>query len=190
MLTKELNDILDLINVINLGITDEIRENAIASSVYYSIEPDVYHKIDCDYSGNLNDFTLVVPDCTVQNARLTVNGCDPAQCDQDKTPAQAYYIDGNEVGSCRPPSGHQWCNDCCNMKETDIANDLLSPGKHEIFSQYAETAHAMILEIITSPSPPKKFVLYGPNFEPWINETSISMTMDDMNSLIIGSSYV
>lgn len=87
MLTKELNDILDLINVINLGITDEIRKTQL-HQVFIIPSSLVYHKIDCDYSGNLNDFTLVVPDCTVQNARLTVNGCDPAQCDPDKTQQQ------------------------------------------------------------------------------------------------------
>jgi hypothetical protein len=187
MLTKELNDVMDFINLLNAGITDEIRKNALASGIYYADESDIYHKIEFDYNKNLNDFTLIVPDCTVKKARLTFTGCDPAQCDQDKTPAQAYYINNNEVASCRPPSGHQWCNDCCNMEETDITNNILTPGKHGIFSQYVEAAHTMILEVLTSPSPPRKFVLYGPNFIPWINETGKSMTLDDMNSLITGT---
>jgi hypothetical protein len=186
-LAKELNDVIDLINVLTAGITDEIRSNALNSRIYYATDPEIYHRIKYDYNSDLNDFTLVVPNCTVNNARLVVTGCDPAQCDQDKTPAQAYYIDGNEVASCSPPTGHQWCDDCCNMEAADITNNILTPGKHKISSRYVGAAHTIILEVLTSPSPPKNFVLYGPNFIPWINETTKSLTIEDMNLFITGS---
>jgi len=74
----------------------------------------------------------------------------------------------------------------CNVNPVVDISDKIPTGLHEIKADFIDNPHVMIIEALTSPTPPRKFVLYGPEFKPWINETGSSMTLNDMNSLIAG----
>jgi Mg-chelatase subunit ChlD len=117
---------------------------------------------------------LVVPDCIVKKARMTISGND--------VNGQAYFIDGKEVAVCHTT----YHNDDCGVSPIDIT-DKIPTGLHSISAGSIQWEHIMWIEAITSPIPPKKFVLYGPNFRPWINETGNSKTLSDMISLIMGN---
>jgi hypothetical protein len=67
----------------------------------------------------------------------------------------------------------------------DITDKLL-PGLHKVSSDLLRKSHTLIIEAFTTSAPPRKFVLYGPGYVPWINETGKSLTIDDMNILIAG----
>jgi hypothetical protein len=174
----ELNDAMDMLNVVSQGITAEARNNALESAIYYASEPEIYHKIKYEFNSNF-DFKLIVPDCTVEKARLSVWGNDGSSCNNDN--GQTYAIDGKEVVGCWT----QYCSDSCGVSTTEIT-DKIPTGLHSISSGRINSGHTLAIEIITSPLPPKKFVLYGPDFQPWINETGRSMTLDDLNSSITG----
>jgi len=67
----ELNDVMDMLNVVSQGITAEARNNALESAIYYASEPEIYHKIKYEFNSNF-DLKLVVPDCTIEKARLSI----------------------------------------------------------------------------------------------------------------------
>lgn len=173
---KELNDAMDMLNAVFAGIvSDEARNNALDSAIYYASEPEIYHRIKYSFKNKL-DLTLVVPSCTIEKARMTVTG---GECCYE---GQAYYLDGQEIFSCGRNDG-EWCG----VSPAEIT-DKIPVGLHAISSSpQINDAHILILETITSPLPPKQFVIYGPNYIPWINETGKSMTIDNMNSLIAGN---
>ena len=174
-LTKELNDAMDMLNAVFAGIvSDEARNNALDSAVYYASEPEIYHILKYKFEGDLSDFTLVVPNCTVKKARLTILGSD-----KDTNLGQNYYIDDIEVTSCHTSASY------CDVPSADITDKML-PGMHKISARYIDNKHTMIFEVLTAPLPPRTLVLYGPGYNPWINETGKSMTLDDMKLLIEG----
>jgi hypothetical protein len=178
MLTKELNDVMDMLNAVIAGIVStDARNNALDSAVYYASEPEIYHRLRYDFNSNF-DFTLVVPSTSINKARLTVIGGD----DSGNNGGQMYSIDDVVIANCDPH-----CGGCggCNLDPVEIT-DKIPTGLHKISANYINYGHTMVLEALTTPKPPKKFVLYGPNYIPWINETGKSLTLDDMNSLITG----
>ena len=184
-LTKELNDVMDMLNAVFAGIvSDEARNNAINSAVYYASEPEIYHSLKYDFKGDINDFKLVVPDTTIVTARLGIEGVEDGPDYQVN--GQDYYIDDEEVLQCRNCNGFSFNCGGCTTGNKDVTDKIL-PGLHKI-SGTAKCQHSMVFEAITSPMPTKEFVLYGPNYIPWINETGKSMTVDDLNSLIEGTS--
>ena len=184
-LSKELNDVMDMLNTVNAAISTEARNNALDATIYYSSEPEIYHRLKYDFKSNF-DFTLVVPDCTVKKARLTILGGDVGTNQFASNPGQIYTIDGKNVASCDAHATMLEGRFPCSVSPVDIA-DKIPAGLHRITADLIDNEHTMTLEAITSPLPPKKFVLYGPNYIPWINETSKSMTLSNMNSLIMGS---
>jgi hypothetical protein len=172
-LSKELNDAIDMLDAVGGGINNEVRSNALKYAVYYADEPAIYHRIYCGFKGNF-DYTLVVPNCTVNNARFSVT-------DEKDPYKQVYSIDGKEVASCVNNYGS------CQMSSAAEITDKIPVGVHTISARDIDSAHTLEIEVITSPTPPKKFMLYGPGYIPWINETAPSQTMDDMHALIAGT---
>lgn len=172
-LDKELNDVIDMLNVVSPGlVTADARNNALESAIYYASEQEIYHRIKYTFNSNF-DFKLVVPDCTIKQARLSVSGNDGN--------GQAYFIDGKEVVSCHTT----YTNQDCGVSPTEIT-DKIPTGIHSITAGSIQWQHTMILEVITATMPPKNFVLYGPNYQPWINETSKSMNLRAL-LMILGS---
>jgi hypothetical protein len=180
-LTKELNVVMDMLNLVNAGISTEARNNALDSAVYYASEQEIYHRIEYDFNSNL-DLTLVVPNCTIKQARLIVNGADYINCPDcnggDK--GQFYYIDGQEVTSC---TGKSYTS--CDVPSVEVT-DRVPPGLHKISSNWIGQSHTLIIEVITSTAPPRQFVLYGPEFHPWINESSTSMDLQALQKILNG----
>lgn len=183
-LTKELNDIMDMLNAVNVGIVSaEARGNALDLALYYATEPEIYHRLKFDFDKNY-DLTLVVPDCVVENARFVINGCDSGKCGAYGIGnGQYYYMDDQEIASCE--SGG--CSgDCCDVSSPVEITDKTLPGMHKVSCKNIDNSHSLLIEALTSSMPSRNFVLYGPNYIPWINETGRSMTLDDMNSLLLG----
>jgi len=182
-LTKELNDAMDMLNIVDAGITGEARNNALESVVYYANDPDIYHKIKYAFIGNF-DFTLLVPDCMVKRARLNVEGCEKTTYTSGIS-GQYYYIDDVDVLKCEIDCRGVCLNvPCCRAGYQDIT-DKMVPGLHKI-SGRASSQHTMIFEIITSSKPNKEFVLYGPSYIPWVNETSKSMDLQELKKILEG----
>lgn len=180
-LTKELNDVMDMLNAVFAGIvSDEARNNALDSAIYYATDPGIYHKLKYDFNSKI-DLTLFVPECSITKARLTIAGCD-YNC--DGWPGQNYYIDETDVASCSTGGSCERCY--CFVSPADITTKILQ-GLHKLTSSNLREKHTMTVETLTSPSPPRTFVLYGPEYNPWINETGQSMTIGDLNSLIAGN---
>jgi hypothetical protein len=175
-------------NNVNSGIiTDEARNNALDLATYYAAEPDIYHRIKYNFNSNL-DLKLKVPDSTIKKARLTILGPDCCYCGISNI-GQAYYIDGKEVASyttdgCAGLCGFEY-GTVCNINPVEITN-LIPSGEHEIKADKIDSPHTMMVEALTSPYAPKKFVLYGPSYRPWINETTKSMDLHALQTLLIG----
>ena len=183
-LTKELNDVMDMLNSVFAGaISTEARNKALDSAIYYASEPEIYHRLKYEFKGDINDFTLVVPNTTIVTARLGIEGIEKGPDYQVN--GQYYYIDGEEVLKCENCNGFSFNCQGCTTGNKEVTDKIL-PGLHKL-SGRAKSQHSMVFEAITSPMPPRKFVLYGPSYHPWINETSKSMTLEDMNSLIEGT---
>jgi hypothetical protein len=99
-LEKELNDVIDMLNVVGGKISTAKRTHAIDHAIYYAGEAGVYHRIKYKFDTDLV-LRLTVPQCTVKKARLDVEGQDKCtDCAGYFTPGQHYYIDGEEVSGC------------------------------------------------------------------------------------------
>jgi hypothetical protein len=173
-LAEELNDAMDMINLVGGGITDEARNNALDSAIYYSSEAGIYHRLKHSYGGNFV-LTLVVPESRIENARMI-----ELPLSREDSSGTHWFIDNNELewGSW----GHDergWFFDI---------TDKIPWGMHTISTTSIDVPNTGIIEVITSSRPSKNFVMYGPDYNPWINETGKSMTLDDLNLLITGIS--
>lgn len=184
-LMNELDDVMDMLNTVSAGISAEAKNNAADLAIYYANKSRIYHRLKYSFSNNF-DYTLIVPSCTVKLARLMISGCDVGDsgtCWTNSPIGQYYYIDDQEVASCTS-SG---CGGCCYIPgNVDITKNI-NIGTHKISAKNIDNPHTAVMEMITSPNPSKNFVLYGPNYIPWINETGQSMTIGDLNSLIVGN---
>lgn len=186
MLYKELNDILDILNSVNPGLIDsQTRYNALESAVYYANEEGIYHRLRHDFDGDF-ELTLLAPESTIKNARLTVSGIDGYRTGMDlggsiRGPGnfgQKYSIDDIEAISCGSNSEMS-----CFVPSLDIT-DKLTPGLHKLNSYRIDQGHTMTIEAITATKPLKGFIMYGPSYIPWINETSESMGLDSLYTII------
>ena len=67
-LERELNYIIDMLNVVGGGVSSGARASAIDSAVYYSQEESIYHRIKHSFS---NDFSyyLTVPSSSIKEGR-------------------------------------------------------------------------------------------------------------------------
>ena len=186
MLAKELNDALDMLNAVNPGlISSETRNSALESTVYYAGEEGIYHQLRYDFDSDFG-LTLSIPESTIKKARLTVTGKDGYRTGMDLGGSlvgpgnfgQGYSIDDKEIIGCGSNSEKS-----CFVSSVDIT-DTLTLGLHKLNAYRIDHAHTLIIEAITSSKPTKSFILYGPNYIPWINETSESKAMNDMYKLI------
>jgi hypothetical protein len=183
-MTKELNDAMDMLNVVNPGlVTGDARYNALEATIYYASEPEIYHRLKYKFNSNF-DLTLMVPDCTVKNARLTVLGGDLESGYFAANPGQIYAIDGKNVASC-DASATVSGRVPCSVSPVYIT-DKISAGLHKITADLIDNEHTIIFEVVTSSQPPKNFVLYGPTYQPWINETSKSEDLQALHRIIDG----
>jgi hypothetical protein len=179
-LTKELNNVIDLLNVINPAISEENRNKAINSAIYYASESGIYHMLKYDFNSDF-DLTLVVPDSIVKKARLHVEGTEVGKIVY--TSGQYYYIDDINVLKCEMDCGPGCVTEPTCTTGWQEVTDRIIPGLHKL-SGKARSQHTMILEVITSSKPNKEFVLYGPNYIPWINESSKSMDLQALQEII------
>jgi len=168
-LENELGKVMDLINTVEGGISEDAKWNAQKHAVYYATDPGIYHSIIWDFKGNF-DYTLAVPDCTIKEAKMIVYSPDDPQAYY-----QGYYIDGHEIISCDSPG--------CIVPSAEIT-DKITTGEHSLAGTHIESSHIMRVEAITSPSPLKHFVLYGPKYQPWINETSTSEDLQALQEIL------
>jgi hypothetical protein len=183
-LTNELNGVMDILNAVNADISAEARKNAFNLIIYYASGSGIYHELECDFGSNL-DYSLVVPNCAVKDARLTVTGCDrgeTSKCFDNYALGQYYYIDDQEVASCTSYD----CSGCCYIPPNVDITRHTNTGTHKISAKNIDNPHTIYIEVITSPTPPKNFVLYGPSYVPWINETIKSMDLQALQRIIKG----
>ncbi|VVB62607.1 Uncharacterised protein [uncultured archaeon] len=89
------------------------------------------------------------------------------------------------MASCEVHSGTFGTETPCGVSPEDIT-DKIPTGLHKITADLIDNDHTMNLEIITSLEPPKDFVLYGPNYQPWINETTKSMDLQALHKILVG----
>ena len=171
-LEKDVNDLIDLIDTI-AGVTQDEREQAVDHAVYYASEAGVYQRIK--HTGG--DFKLSVPDCTIKKARAKF-----------VFPCWAYYrlsIDHEEIGT---GSGTIESN-----KAGEISHDITSnipPGVHDVTFYCGRSAAGIILpvyfEAYTTPAT-KKMVLYSDDYKIWIEDTTQSVTLDQLPGFISGA---
>jgi hypothetical protein len=196
-LEKELNDAIDMLNVVGGKISTAKREHAIEHAIYYAGEPGVYHRIKYKFDTDL-DLRLTVPQCTVKKARLTVEGYDHNgySYSNPETIGQHYYIDGEEVSgchlthcanswegiSCRNMRPGEGCTGYVSLKPVSIQKNI-PYGVHTITTLDIDNEHTMYIEAYTSPAA-KNMVLYSDDYSIWIEETTKSLTLDKLTSII------
>lgn len=179
-LCTELGEVISMLNVVNAEINDEKRNAAIGSAVFYASEAGIYHKLNYHFDSDFS-LTLFVPNSTIKYAQLWVGGLETGS--SVYTSGQYYYIDDVEVLKCEMECGPGCVGDpTCSTGASAVTNNI-PPGLHK-FSGKARSPHTLALEILTSTNPEKKFVLYGPNFDPWINETSKSEDLQALRQMI------
>jgi hypothetical protein len=148
-----------------------VEKHAIEHAIYYAGEPGVYHRIKYKFDTNFN-LHLSVPECTVKKARLTVEGYDYGSTySNPETNGQHYYIDGEEVSGCRlTHCANSWEGISCRNKRSGTGCTGYVSLKPYI-------------EAYTS-SATKKVVLYSDDYSIWIPETTKSLTLDKLMSII------
>jgi hypothetical protein len=199
-LEKEMNDVIDMLNAVGGKISTAKRTHAINHASYYAGEAGVYHRIKYKFDTNLN-LHLTVPQCTVKKARLDVEGHD--KCNYcalgGSIPGQHYYINGKEVSGCDLKGscvrkgiscGSYYCRYCGDawvyVKPVNIQKNI-PYGVHTITATGIDDEHTMFIEAYTSPAT-KNMVLYNDDYSIWIPETTKSLTLDKLMS-IIGPCY-
>lgn len=181
-LTKELESVIDMINTVNPVIDDKNRTSGINSIIYYASTPGIYHMLKYDFNSDL-DLTLFVPNSTVKAAGLIIEGKETGKIIYKS--GQYYYIDGIDVLHCEMDCGPGCTEEptCWNTARQNVT-DLIVPGQRKLSSK-SRSPHTLIFEAITSSKPNKKFVLYGPDYVPWINETSESEDLQKLRQIIL-----
>ena len=173
-LENELTDILNTLNTVGGGISDDAKTRAIDSAVYYAQEAATYHRLKYVFNSDFK-FNLNVPNCTIKKARLLILGDEGI--DGLVTSGQYYYLDGKSLTGCDIGFG----NDLCSIPQMDIT-DKIPYGVHPISSSKVDQSHTMFIEAITTPT--KNFVLYNDDKSVWIRETTKSLSLDDLSKLI------
>ncbi len=183
-LEKEMQGIIDLKGTI-VPISDTEKQYALDHATYYSTNSGVFHRIKYSYGSDF-DMVLKVPVWSLKEARLTVEGGDAADCCGFVKPGQGYSIDEVLVTSCcaDPCGGH--CGGCidrhCLVDSVDIAAKL-TPGDRKLTATWISDQHVLLIEAITAPTE-KRLVLHGPNSQPWIEDTTHSLSKESMISYV------
>jgi len=166
-LAEDIQKVMDIIEVTGANVSDYNRSTVRNAAEYYAKDAGIYHQIKYSFGGDF-DLTLVVPDCTVKEARLAVTGNEldyfAGFADQE------YYIDGDYVTGCEfhdfPWDG--WCT----AEDADIT-EKISSGDRKISARKISDPHTMIIEVITTAQPQKEFFLYSDDYKSvWVPATS------------------
>ena len=159
-LEKELNDLIDLINTV-AGVTQDEREYAVDHSIYYASEAGVYQRIKYKYDHNFK-LKLSVPDCTIKTARLKFKS----------KPRQYIYIGDELILNCKGTSGF------------DITSKI-PHGVYDIKNKYWNyfDPATLYIEAYTTPAT-KKMVLYSDDYKTWIEDTTQTVTLDQLPGFI------
>jgi hypothetical protein len=168
-----------------------------APLVYYVDDPYSYRNLTYDFTSPFA-LKLFVPECTLENAMLTVTGVDYVNMvmyyGTVKTPGQHYSIDDKEVSGCDAivcelnrlsPGGGISCvpgkceiakgsydSTWVSVNPVDIT-DKIAPGLHKVSASGIDNQHTMIIEAVTSPSE-DEMLLYSDDYKTMINETRSS----------------
>ena len=164
-LEKEVNDLIDLIDTI-AGVTQDERDQAVDHAVYYASEAGVYQRI----KHTRGAFKLSVPDCTIKNARVKFVFLN-----------DAYYkliINGEQIAKGLGKKNKD--------KSFDITSNIPS-GVHDISYKCGDssTCRPVYIEAYTTPAT-KKMVLYSDDYKTWIEDTTQSVTLDQLPRFISG----
>lgn len=170
-----------------------------APLVYYVDDPHLYRLIKYNFDSNFN-LNLFTPNCTVEEAILSVSGSDYAQTDTSLyghyevlTPGQHYWIDGKEVSGCDAarceykslgPGGISCVpQDCEYMYGADNSisvrvapvyiTDKIAPGIHSLAAKGINNRHTIKIEAVTSISD-DEMLLYSDDLTVMITETRSS----------------
>lgn len=191
------NELVDVISTIEqAGGTVSVNQPV----AYYSGESNVYRVITHDFSSNF-EYYLSIPNCTINQARLSISGSDWANyCNDPDNNGQHYYIDGKEVSGCKiidrdfskVPSGiscgeyHSNTLSCSDnwvtVNPVDISSYIV-PGLHTISSKSISSKHTLTIEIVSTESE-KPVVLYNKDKTIWVEDTK-SQSLAELYSLIL-----
>jgi hypothetical protein len=194
-LKAELNDISSTIKAAGGTISGSNEP-----ITYYTDKSKVYRVISQDFDGNFV-YSLNVPNCTINQAMLTITGSDAASCyaTERNTDGEHYFVDGKEVSGCDlngfpvkpygiscgaysiPPVGSCTKGAWVEVNPVDITKNV-PPGLHSINGNEIDNRHTMIIEAITTPSS-KPIVLYNKDKTIWVEDTN-SKSVDELNALI------
>ena len=165
-LEKELNDLIDLIDTV-AGITQDEREYAVDHSTYYASEAGVYQRIK--YKSQSFNLKLSVPDCTIYAARLTAEFLSHNRHNFE------YYIDNELVANYIPKGGRPMSLDMTS---------IIPSGVHDISlnTNYGGSS-TIYIEAYTTPAT-KKMVLYSDDYKTWIEDTTQTVTLDQLPGFI------
>lgn len=166
-LSEDIQKVMDIISATGANVSDYNRSTARNSAEYYAKDAGIYHQIRYSFGGDWS-LNLVVPDCTVKEARLAVIGNEmdyfAGVADQE------YYIDGDYVTGCEYHD-FPW-NGYCTAEDADITWKIW-PGDRRISARKVSDPHTMIIEVITTAQPPKEFFLYSDDYKSvWVPATS------------------
>ena len=193
---EEVNEVVSTVKLAGGTISVE-------QPIYYSDESKVYRRIQQDFDANF-EYYLNVPNCTINQATLSVSGQDSASCGCQGISqyGQHYNIDGKEVSgcdlvsdcgldspspsgiSCRESSGIRIYNGWVTVNPVDIAMNI-PMGLHTITSSGIDSKHTMTIDAITTPST-KPIVLYNKPKTVWVEDTQ-SQSLGDLYALIMST---
>jgi|WetSurMetagenome_2_1015567.scaffolds.fasta_scaffold30249_3 hypothetical protein len=169
-LGDELNMVMDMLNSVGGGISEDGQTQALDSAIFYSNESDTYHRIKYWWN-NRFDLQLVVPICTISKARMVNINDGQEACDWN------YYIDGADLTEFKRSGAIE-------------ITEKIPSGVHSISSDIPGCnfykGHSFIIDAITTPTT-RKFVLHSNDFRIWVNETTQSLDLQALQNTIYNS---
>ncbi len=167
--------------------------------VYYVDDPYMYRVIAYDFDDEF-DLNLFVPNCTIEEAKLSVSGSDYAETDywEDEilSYGQHYSIDGDEVSGCDAvtcmnynsfaPGGISCVPEECSKGDLYVrvnpvdVTQKIAPGIHRLHSWGIGNEHTMWIYAVTSPSD-DKMKLYSDDIK--------TVNIDETRSLPMAALY-
>jgi len=174
-LEKELNDLIDLIDT-TAGVSQDEREHAVDHAIYYASEAGVYQRIKYKYKV-INNLKLSVPDCTIKKATLSIG-----RKNSEKIFAICRYnynIDGENIISL--DGSWHYSDEEGYITRADITQNI-PYGVHDISSACGYNI-VFYIEAYTTPAT-KKMVLYSDDYKTWIEDTTQTVTLDQLPGFI------
>jgi len=161
---NELVNVIGLLNRAGSDISVDPQEYPITEATYYSKDAGIYHKIE--YTGRDYDMFLTVPNCSVEEGRLTMifyiinwgtSGFD--------------RLNGFLIGDSHVFRQH-------DPGQVDITKHIPGRGEYPVYlrdeakEQYLRDT-TVVIEAITTPIPPgKEFVLHNKDFSVMVYESN------------------